>query len=263
MHIIRLPIYELVYKLKERIPFTFARYGDGEWLTILGFVGKQNSNGCTFTKALQKDLQAVLLRNNPYYHTILKVAKKERTVFYNGKDRHYGWLVIQKYLIDNGLSNMSWYDGDVLLNTMLAGKLFSLVEQIRQRRVLYVGNERLRGINMRGIGFFPYVTYIQPPPKNSHEDKARILNEVFAAVKKHSIDFVGWSAGLAAKVFIDETFMKYPGVTQIDFGSSFDGYFEPLNHITNRPRNNTGSRSYIRKGGYDWKLLLKQNIGKR
>jgi hypothetical protein len=257
MHVLKLPTAELVNKLKANIPFTFARWGDGEWMTLTGFIGIINSNGCTLTRALQADLLAVLKRNNPYYHAVLTIALRERPVFYEGKDRPYGRSVIDKFLADNGLGDIAWYNGDTLLNDMLAGELFPLFEQIRQRRVLYIGNKLLRGINMRGKGFFPYITYIEPPPTNSHEDKKRILDEVFHAVRKYSINFIGWSAGMAAKVFIDETFMAFPDVTQIDFGSAFDGYFDPLPQFIGTKRG--VSRGYI--PGNDWAKLLRQNTG--
>lgn len=256
MKVEKLTQSEMVEKLKNGIPFTFSRYGDGEWLTILGFYGKRNSNGCTFTRALSEDLRGVLRRKNPYFHAILKIAKRERPVEYGGKTVPYGGSVIDKFLVDNSLQDIVWYDGDVLLNDCLEGKLFPLIQQVRQRRVLYIGNKRLRGLNMRNAGFFPYSCYIEIPPTNSHEHKARILGEVFTAVARYSIDFIGWSSGLAGKVFIDETFMKYPNITQIDFGSMFDGFFEPMEHV-----NKAGSRSYIRKGQYDWQYLKRVNTG--
>jgi hypothetical protein len=258
MHVLKLPTAELVIKLKARIPFTYSRWGDGEWMTITGFIGMRNSNGCTFTNALRQDFIKVLKRNNPYYHTVLRVGLRERPVFYEGKDRPYGRTVIDKFIADNELGDVTWYDGDTLLADMLNGQLFPLIEQVRERRVLYVGNKRLRGLNMRGVGFFPYVTYVEPPPTNSHDDKARILNEVFAAVRKYKIDFIGWSAGMAAKVFIDETFMEFPDVTQLDFGSTFDGYFPPLEQFKRTKRG--VSRGYI--PGNDWDKLLRQNTGR-
>lgn len=246
LHYKNLPLSHYVQLLKDKIPFSFARYGDGEWLTILGYIGGHNSNGCTFTRELSDDLNRVLSRENDYYHAILGIARKKK------EDEIVEYLSYRKV-------NLTWFNGDVILNANLNGRLFPLIEQIRERNVLYVGNEKLRGLNMRGVGFFPYTVYVEVPPLNTHASKDEILAQVYRLIEKHNIDFVGWSAGLASKVFIDETFMKYPDVTQIDFGSCFDAFFKPLDHILNRKRNNTGSRSYIRKGGYDWAELLRKN----
>lgn len=253
MKIKPLPLKWFVQQLKDGQPFTFARYGDGEWLTILGFYGMHNSNGCTFTKTLSDDMGGVLKRNHPYYHAILKIARRERPVPFNGKPTPYGGSIIDQWLADNDIA-LKWYNGDVLLEESLKGNLFPLIEQIREKRVLYVGNERLRGLNMRGKGFFPYYAYVEPPPRNAHQVKDRLLNFVFRAINKHKIDFIGWSSGLAGKVFIDEVYMRYPEITQIDFGSLFDGYFEPMWNVKA-----SGSRSYIRSGKYDWDELLEKN----
>ena len=97
-------------------------------------------------------------------------------------------------------------------------------------------------------------TVIETPARNVHAVKDNVLRNVLRAVRKHKIDFIGWSCGLAGKVLIDEVYQLHPEVTQIDFGSTFDGYFDPLPHVRDG-----GSRSYIRKGGYEWETLREQN----
>lgn len=261
MKIKKRPLGYYVNKLKRRQPFAFARYGDGEWLTILGYTGRRNSNGCTFTEELCRDLRQVLKNAYPYDHGVLKVALTKKR-FYDWHDRSKvhefdARKRIDRWLRDNDIQ-IGWVNGDVLLEQALKGNLFPLIEQIREYRVLYVGNERLREINMRGAGFFPYVAYVQPPPQNAHEVKEGLLREVWSQIEQHKIEFIGWSSGLASKVFIDETYARFPEITQIDFGSSFDGYFAPLAHV--KP---TGSRSYIRKGNYDWAALRQVNTGER
>ncbi len=255
MNVKELPLSFFVNNLKNGQPFTFARYGDGEWLTILGFYGMHNSNGCTFTKALSDDMRAALTRNNDYHHAILKIARREREVAYKNKQHPYGGSVIDKWLIANDVK-LDWYNGDVLLDESLQGKLFPLTEQIREKRVLYVGNHRLKNLNMRSHGFFPFAAYIEPPPINAHEEIDDILKDIYKAINKNKINFIGWSSGLAAKVMIDEVYMRFPDITQIDFGSMFDGYFRPMPNVLPG-----GSRSYIRKGKHDWDTLLRKNTG--
>lgn len=255
MKVKSLPLSWFVENLKNGQSFTFARYGDGEWLTILGFYGMTNSNGCTFTRALSDDMRQALSYQNDYHHAILKIARRERHVPYSGEKYPYGGLVIDKWLYNNDMK-MDWYDGDVLLEESLEGRLFPLVEQIREKRVLYIGNKRLRQLNLRGIGFFPYTAYIEPPPQNTHEVIDDILYDIYRAIRKNKIDFIGWSSGLAAKVMIDEVYMRYPEITQIDFGSMFDAYFRAMPNV-----HPTGSRSYIRKGKHDWDALLRANTG--
>jgi len=246
MELIKHPLSFYVELLKARTPFTFARWGDGEILTAYGheFIGRRNSNGCTFTQSLSDDLRRVLKANRPYYHGLLLIARSKRAA------------EVQKLCAEHSIS-MQWVDGDVILNACIKGRLWPLIEQVRQYKILYVGNERLRGLNGRGAGFFDYSVYVKPPPQNAHTVKAEIERLVWENVEKHAIDFIGWSAGLASKVFIDDTYARFPAITQIDFGSSFDGYFPPMPNV--KPG---GSRSYIRANKLDWKDLLAKNTGK-
>ena len=206
MKVKRLPLSWYTEKLALNEPFTFARYGDGEWLTILGHIGLKNSNGCTFTQELSDDLVQVLKRQNLYQHAILTIAKRKQ-----GNE-------ITQYLQDNKI-NLRWYNGDLFLDALLNGDLYPFVRELRRRRILYVGNERLRGLNYTGIGMFEYEAYIQPPPQNAHLYKGQIVDQVKRLIRQKNIEVVGWSSGLASKVFIDEVFMEYPHVTQINFGS--------------------------------------------
>jgi hypothetical protein len=242
-----LPLSHYVDILRDGGNFSFSRWGDGEWLTVIGYYGQHNSNGCTFTPELSAVLNDVLQKNNPYYFGMLKISVNRRS----------GEIV--PYIERTGI-DIDWVDGDVFLEESLDGNLFPLIEQIRKRRVLYVGNERLRGLNMRDKGFFPYVVYVQPPPIDAFGERERILDQVVDSIERYNIDFVGWSSGLAAKYFIDQVFEEYGySITQLDFGSMFDGYFEPLPHIQNREWKNKASRSYILR--YDFDKLLTLNTG--
>lgn len=255
VEVINLHLSWFVNQLKNNKPFTFARYGDGEWLTILGFYGMHNSNGCTFTEELSRDMRNGLLQQHPYHHAILKIAMREKEFSYRGKMHTSGGIAIEAWLKENNIT-LPWYNGDVLLEESLKGKLFPLVEQVREKNVLYVGNRRLRDLNMRGVGFFPYTAYIQIPPRDTHKEIDSLLYEIYRTIRKYKIDFIGWSAGLAGKVMIDEVYTRFPEVTQIDFGSLFDAYFRPMENV-----NPLGSRSYIRKGNHNWKALLAANTG--
>jgi hypothetical protein len=236
-----IPYY--VERLAKRRKFSHSRWNDGEWLTVLGYSQFRNSNGCTFEKPLADDMLQVLKRNLAYDHALLAHAL-----------RKYGFF-IRDFLREKGVE-VRWVKGDVFLNGMLKGNLFPLIEQIRKYRVLYVGPAHCR--KLPEDGWFDLVAFVEPPPLNAHRVKEKIVRQVLDTIEKHDVEFIGWSSGLASKVFIDEVFLATGGqVTQIDFGSSFDGFYKPLPHI--QKRNPDGSRSYIRKGGHDWPKLHKQN----
>lgn len=236
MKLTPIPLDFFTDNLRESRPFSFARYGDGEWLTILGEYGRKNSNGCTFTPALADDLRLALARNQGYMYSTLTVA------------HHNLGRRIDGYCQKNKIG-IKWYKGDVLLNKLLKGLLWPVVEQMRQKRVLYVGPYHCRQLNEH---FFNYIHYIQPPPQNAHQVKDKLITSILRAVQAHKIEVIGYSSGLAAKVFIDEVYRLTSGeVTQIDFGSMWDGFFK------------IPSRSYIRKGKVKWQTLLEVNTGQR
>jgi len=240
----KLPVGYYVDKLSSGEPFAFARYGDGEWLAVLGRCGVRNADGCTTDRALSDLLCDVVKAQRPYQHAMLTIAK-----------RRFG-DEIDAWLQENEVT-MPWYNGNVFLYQSLKGNLFPLISEIRKRRVLFVGNNHLRGLDKRG--FFEYEDYVESPPVDAYKSKDRIMKDVFRSINENRIDFIGWAAGFAAKIFIDEVFFRHPEITQIDFGSMFDGYFEPLPHI--RAMGKTGSRSYIESKEYDWDDLRKRNTG--
>ena len=123
MKVKRLPLSWYTEKLALNEPFTFARYGDGEWLTILGRIGLKNSNGCTFTQELSDDLVRVLKRQNLYQHAILTIAKRKQ-----GDE-------ITQYLQDNKI-NLRWYNGDLLLDALLNGDLYPFIRELRRCRIV-------------------------------------------------------------------------------------------------------------------------------
>ena len=232
--VIPITLNDLVEKLRNGEHFSFARYGDGEWQAILGPYEGANADGCRFTVELSKSLKRIFINQYPYYHALLRIARRKR-----GQE-------ISRFLKTYHIT-MPLFGGDVLLDKNLTGNLFPLIEQIRGKRVLYVGPNHLRGLK---DNFFQYEAFINAPPNNAILHRKRIIRSVLRAVANRDIEVIGWSSGLAAKVFIDDVYGECGDtVTQIDFGSLFDGYF------------GVPSRTYIRR--IKWEGLFEINAGKR
>lgn len=222
-----------VNKLHDRESFGLARYGDGEWLTILGYYDRKNSNGCTFTRELSEDLRRVIRKEYEYDYSILRIA------FRKLRSEIRSWLAEEKIGIE-------WFQGDFLLRDNLCGKLYPLIEQLRKRKILYVGPEYCRNLHDE---FFEIHAFIQPPPKNAHITKEHVERKIFDVLDDNDIDFIGFSSGLAGKVFIGDVWEYSNGEIPImDFGSMWDGYF------------NIQSRSYIRNGNIDFPRIKDLNL---
>lgn len=234
MKLKRRKVQDYVDNLKSGKSFALARYGDGEILTILGHYGLRNSNGCTFTKALGSDLRRVLKKHYDYDYSLLRIAVRKKG------------LELEKWLLKNDVQ-IDWVLGDFLLRANIDGKLYPLIEQIRERKVLYVGPRHCRGLHDR---FFELAMIVHPPPQDAHKQKLLLENQIFNALELNDIDFIGFSAGLAAKVFIGDVWEYTNGEIPImDFGSMWDGYFK------------VPSRSYIRRGNVNFDKLIEINTG--
>lgn len=217
--------------------FTFSRWGDGEIHTLLGHIGMKNSNGCTFTLQLCELYRNILDRNPPYDLCLLRIAL--RTL----RDELESFLKLNKYYIQ-------WYGGDMFLSWSLSGKLFPIVKQLRTKRILYVGPDHCT--KLPELGFFDIAHFIEPPKQNAILERDKIVSEIKQSVVDYKIEVIGYSSGLAAKVFIDDINREFGNsITQMDFGSMWDGYFD------------VPSRSYIRRGRVKFPDLLEVNTGKR
>lgn len=222
--------------LHNNKPFGLARYGDGEWLAILGEIGRKNSNGCTFTQELCDALRGVLRNNLPYEHSILRIARDRLGAR------------IGKFLGETDCE-VEWTIGNTVADASTSGKLWPLIAHLRQRKILYVGPKYLRDINKV---FFKYMAYVEVPPIDAYKDRVRIIQEIMEAVERGA-DFIGFSSGHHTHIFIDAIWQKIRNrISFIDFGSVWDGYL------------GVKSRKFIRSEQYNWKeLLMKNTRGKK
>lgn len=229
---------DLVELLAKDKPFSFTRYGDGEWRTIIGgrYIGTGNSNGCTFTRELSSMLRQVLRNNRDYYHGTLRIALRQ----------HEG--EIDRFISRNNI-DVPWYKGDFLLKDALRGRLFPFVEQLRRKRIIIVGQPFMQ--KLQGV-FFDYRGLLAVPPINASQHRIEIVRTVADVIESDKPDIVLWSSGLHTKVFVDDLFPKYGNdVTMIDCGSMWDGFCR------------IPSRSYIRRGRVLWNDLIEVNSGVR
>jgi len=216
-------------KLESGNPFTFTRWGDGEWFCVLGDYGMTNNNGCTFNAQLGEMLREALAHSYPYEHSILRIARRKQ-----GK-RIGSWLAHRPEI------QIEWTIGDTFLESSLNGRLFPLIEHLRERKVMYVGPPWTKDLPLH---WFPLVAHVQPPARDAYKERSRVVGETLNKLEKSGAEIIGWSSGLHTKVFADDVFAAAGDqVTQIDFGSMWDPYF------------GVNSRSYARSGRHNFRRL--------
>lgn len=183
----------LCTKLKNRIPFAFSRWGDGEWFTVAKRQG-HNCDGNIYYPELGDRL-----------HEIVSVKQD----YYMGKQNVGLFSLADKYTQD-------WKEADVFHWASIDSKFQPWIDLLYKVPVIYVGNADLKKL--------PFIDlFIEIPQKNVWNIYADILEQITQALLfKHSV--VCFSAGMAANVFVHDLWEYSKEHTYIDVGSVFDPY---------------------------------------
>lgn len=231
-----IPIYPLslnwfVLALRGGNPFTFARYGDGEWGAILfDETIPENCDGVKLTHLLGFALGRTISEPKGYYHGMVRIAMK----MLGGQIREH---------LNEIRCPLRWWDGTAFVDASRAGGLAPLVQALRGREIVYAGPPHLHGIQ----DFLPCREFVQVPPREAFDFVPEICWKIVSVVREG--DVVGISAGPAAKIIIYTLYeMLTAGrVTMIDFGSLWDGFCGVY------------SRKYMQDP--DWQKLIPENLG--
>jgi hypothetical protein len=216
--------------LEKNRPFSFARYGDGEWNAIFGEPGR-NCDGHPYYPELGAALRATLENPGDYIHAI-----QPRAVKYDSR-RIHAYLASLPVPFD-------WHDADVFHDANKAGDLFPLVRRLREMRVVMVGPEHLRTLGDR---LFAYSDFVEVPAQNCYMAK----DDLAARILAHNDDpptVFAVSASMAAKVLIHALHPVMGGRHWLlDFGSLWDIY--------------AGVKSRGVYAKLDWSKIIPANLG--
>jgi hypothetical protein len=225
------PLSWYVARLKDGIPFSFSRFGDGEWSAVLGRNGK-NCDGHDYLPELGNDLRRALLHPLPYWY-----AMQGRAIKTDVRE-------IRTFLVENNVC-IEWHDSDVFHNANGTGKLYPFVQQLRTMNVVLVGPAYLRAIRSTVM---EYTHFIEVPRNNCYTEKDRLFREILAYGRSSGPSVFAFSASMTANVLIHEL---HPALGAahwlLDLGSLWDVYA------------GVQSRLYFNKG--DWKKKAAKNLG--
>lgn len=188
--------FEILFeKLKNNEPFTFLRFGNGEFDCIFQDTGRtHNKNGCHYHRKLGQALRKLIEQPLPYYIGLQSLALKQRPK-------------LKEYFPQN------WCQGDLLHYASIHLKFKPFLELLKQRKTLLIGNRTLRKIGL-----------------DIHEIPAKNLWFVYSDYKRvilaqaKNYDVICMCGGLAGKLLIHELYTLYPEKTIIDLGSVLDPY---------------------------------------
>lgn len=224
-------------RLARRNPVSYARYGDGEFNAILGKKG-ENCDHHTYFPQMGEELAQTLLRprRGNYMYGIGPKASRNVEL----RDEVGTW-------IEANTTDIAWNTSEVFLHASLDGTLGTLIQELRQRRVLWLAPQHMTKFLLREPSWMHWVA----PSRNAWLDKVVLRDALVWLLSQHQLDAVLFCAGMVSKILIWELFPEWGGRVQLwDMGSVFDMYC------------GVDSRSYARRMGLAHKThLLKANFG--
>lgn len=203
--------------LKRGVPFSYLRYGDGEWNcaleTICPGYGFQK-----FTPALCRDVQVSLVKYYKDHCYIMALAP-----IYHFRNRMGSWELIASFLRENSL-NIEWVSTQPFNRASEMGKLWPFIQHLQQRDIIIVGPPRYKKLR----SLFPEAAFVTIPGKHCHAKLAAIQEEVLAQ-KLPAIILI--TAGPACVVLIHRLFEEIGRhSTMIDIGSMWAPYIGQTEH---------------------------------
>jgi len=204
-------------EIKERRPFSFVRYGDGEFASIFGQQGS-NCDGVKYTHELQFALTETLRYphlNDNYHYGILAIALRTMR------------QQIEKFVRANNLE-LVWTEATFLVAANRTGKLAEFLGVMRQCPIIYVAPDYLRKVTtVPGLKIKQFITV---PERGAFEQRYFIADKILEHANKSN--FIGLSCGPATKWLIWSLFPEIGQThTLFDFGSIFDGYVGRLSRM--------------------------------
>ncbi len=190
-------------------PFSFSRWGDGEWRSVLGTRDAANCDGHTYFLDMGKQLDQVL-RSKPQYR--LGMQPLALRIFGDQ---------IEPYLNQRKLTELTWHDVDVFHSGAVLKKLGDIVAAVTARKTLIVGPEHLKELKNKD---FPFWQHLIIPSKNVFLH----LKQVYAQIKElldvaNEPVLVSLSASMPAGILLDWLYPDFGNKhTIIDFGSLWD-----------------------------------------
>jgi hypothetical protein len=203
--------------------FSFSRFGDGEWSSILGKEGA-NCDGHHYFPQLADQLRNAVVNPCPYMYGMQNFAIK------NMGRQIYAFIKKHRVML-------SWHNSDVFHYANIAGELNPLIRALRKHNVVIIGPHYLRTAFSQ---LFTVKHFIEIPSKNCFTAIDSIIQEIRTFGKNKSGIVYAFSASMAANCMIHEL---YPEIGSnnwlIDFGSLWDIYA------------GVASRSVYKRAGWD------------
>lgn len=204
------PLSWYVDRINNGQPLAFSRYGDGEFMCAMGVRGKNCDGHTYFAKMGDELLQALKLHH-----------QEEDFIFATSPiARRLLEKEIVELLTKNGIALNAHHTG-VLTESSIAGELSPFVEALSNKRVLYVGPNRLKPFILHHFA----TSFVDIPLENCYLKITDTLVQIYQHLDRIGYDVVAFSASMAANVMISRIWQNYyRDVSLLDLGSIWDVY---------------------------------------
>ena len=204
------PLSHYVDMLNNGIPFSFARYWDGEIECMIDKKGLgYNCDRCHYTAELRAALLKTITNNYDYYHALNQPKSNMATK--SMQDQF-------EKLLESMQSKVKWFDFMVFQYAVETGNFAPILRALKGRKVLFIGGKHL----WSAMSLLPNAEFYEAP----QTDAFNSLNDIESfCTRKSDISnlVIILCVGMAANVFIVDLYPKYgKSFTMIDMGSVWD-----------------------------------------
>lgn len=205
------PLSYYVERLKSNNPFSFIRYGNGEWDGILGTRKRTGSGSQRLNiPGLRQGLQNSLKRDyDPDRYLVGMQDYAQRIKYMQQGSRK--WLQINA-------PNLIWHNADVFHHCSSRAQLRPLIDELRKKSLVFIGPAHIKSISR----LLPYVGFVEVRSRDCFQDTTKIYK---AILQQKSPAVFCFSAGPTTKILVHKLFPTLGNENfLIDFGSLWDVY---------------------------------------
>ena len=197
----------LLKRFEDDQPFSFSRWGDGEWEAVLDLKNEHETNcdGHQYFASLKEALHKILVSNPSYLVGMQKLAYHKVL----GRE-------IDAYLKTNRIKR-EWLNADAFHSASSKGEIKSFFDILAKKNVLLIGPAYLKKLNTFTFDF------CEVPVKNCWLERDRILQEINEITRTKTYDVILFCAGMTSNWFVDQLHNNFPGFI-LDIGSVLDPY---------------------------------------
>jgi hypothetical protein len=200
----------ILQRLRNNQPFSFSRWGDGEWYAVLGSKGQNEANcdGHQYFDSMREELRKILNKKVPY------MLGMQRLAYHKEMGRE-----IDRYFKSNQINpkNLWWVDADVFHDASMEGKIMSFFQELKKKKILLVGPAYLRKFKYFNFEF------VQIPPVNCWTERDTVMKEIDSVLRNNDIEVILFCAGMTSNWMVDQLHGKFPGFV-LDIGSLLDPF---------------------------------------